>query len=210
VGGVAWCCDGCARAALTLSRFGRGWRVSITDRCLIEIRSFFDREPAMNIRLRVSRYVRSANLLHRIEDDGRRFSRHRDEWHVACAYGRIPIPIPAAGGLAPWQVSKVKLYVEVHLSDDITCPELATLVRLSPSHFSRAFKVSFRCSPLAYVVAQRLDHAKALMLSTEAPLCEVALVCGFADQSHFSTKFHRAVGRTPSAWRRLNASSAPG
>jgi AraC family transcriptional regulator len=122
---------------------------------------------------------------------------------------RTPAAMPSAGGLAPWQVAKVKLYVEAHLSDDITCPELATLVRLSPSHFSRAFKVSFGCSPHAYVVAQRLDQAKALMLSTEAPLCEVALVCGFADQSHFSTKFHRAVGRTPSAWRRLNTSSAP-
>jgi AraC family transcriptional regulator len=142
-----------------------------------------------------------------IEHATARMLAFRDSPRTAVA---IPIPILAAGGLAPWQVSKVKLYVEAHLSDDITCPELAALVRLSASHFSRAFKVSFGCSPHAYVVAQRLDQAKALMLSTEAPLCEVALVCGFADQSHFSTKFHRAVGRTPSAWRRLNASSAPG
>jgi AraC family transcriptional regulator len=123
---------------------------------------------------------------------------------------RTTVAMPAAGGLAPWQVAKVEQYVEAHLSDDITCPELAALVRLSASHFSRAFKVSFGCSPHAYVVAQRIDQAKALMLSTAAPLCEVALVCGFADQSHFSTKFHRAVGRAPSAWRRLNATSARG
>jgi transcriptional regulator GlxA family with amidase domain len=94
--------------------------------------------------------------------------------------------------------------VEAHLASNITSNDLCALVRLSPSHFSRAFKASFGCSPHAHVIARRIDRAKLMMLETSAPLCEVALACGFADQSHFSTKFRRAAGQAPRAWRRVN------
>ena len=45
------------------------------------------------------------------------------------------------------------------------------------------------------------------MLSTDAPLSEIALDCGLADQAHLSRLFRRIVGETPRAWRR--ARSAP-
>jgi AraC family transcriptional regulator len=135
------------------------------------------------------------------------------EWCIAHATARMqefkaaaraPLPQPTTGGLAPWQVAKVKNHVEAHLTTNITSNDLCALVRLSPSHFSRAFKASFGCSPHAHVIARRIDRAKLMMLETSAPLCEVALACGFADQSHFSTKFRRAAGQAPRAWRRVN------
>ncbi len=84
----------------------------------------------------------------------------------------------------------------------IRSSELATLVRLSPAHFSRAFRNSFGCSPLEYVTRRRMERAQGLMLSTDTPLSQIALDCGLADQAHFSRLFRRVVGETPRAWRR--------
>jgi AraC family transcriptional regulator len=108
----------------------------------------------------------------------------------------------AKGGLAPWQVRKVKSYVDANLDMPIKSSELAGVARLSPCHFSRVFRASFGCSPHEYVTRRRVEHAQRLMLSTNAPLCRIALDCGLADQAHFSRLFRRFVGETPRSWRR--------
>jgi AraC family transcriptional regulator len=106
------------------------------------------------------------------------------------------------GGLAPWQVKKIKQHIGMRISYGIPLDELAQQVRLSTSYFSTAFKVTFGLSPHSYIVACRVEHAKRRMLHTDAPLCEIALDCGLADQSHLSRVFRRVTGTTPSAWRR--------
>ncbi|TNM61314.1 helix-turn-helix domain-containing protein [Aliirhizobium smilacinae] len=106
------------------------------------------------------------------------------------------------GGLAPWQVKKVRHYIDERISHGIPLDELAQQVRLSTSYFSAAFKTTFGVSPHSYVVSCRVEHAKQRMLTTKAPLCEIALDCGLADQSHLSRVFRRVTGTTPSAWRR--------
>lgn len=106
------------------------------------------------------------------------------------------------GGLAPWQVKKVKQYIDARIAHGIPLDELAQQVRLSTSYFSAAFKATFGVPPHNYVVSCRVEHAKQRMLTTKAPLCEIALDCGLADQSHLSRVFRRVTGTTPSAWRR--------
>jgi AraC-like DNA-binding protein len=113
-----------------------------------------------------------------------------------------------SGGLAPWQVMRLKRYVADNVSCSVSIDDLAELVRLSTSYFSAAFKTSFGLSPHNYIVAQRIEHAKHLMLTTDAPLCEIALDCGLADQAHLSRVFRRLTGTTPSAWRRFRISPA--
>jgi AraC family transcriptional regulator len=113
------------------------------------------------------------------------------------------------GGLSPWQVRKVIGHIEAHLDRPIRNEDLATLVRLNLSHFGRAFRNSFGESPHEYVIRRRVERAQGLMLSTDAPLSEIALDCGLADQAHLSRLFRRIVGETPRAWRRAR-SAAPG
>ncbi len=108
----------------------------------------------------------------------------------------------AKGGLAPWQIRKVTAHVEANLDAPIRSSELAALTRLSPCHFSRVFRSSFGCSPLEYVTRRRVERAQGLMLSTDAPLSQIALDCGMSDQAHFSRLFRRFVGETPRSWRR--------
>lgn len=106
------------------------------------------------------------------------------------------------GGLSPWQIRKVTSYVEAHLDRSIRNGDLATVVHLNPSHFGRAFRNSFGEPPHEYVIRRRIERAQGLMLSTYAPLSEIALECGLADQAHLSRLFRRVVGETPRAWRR--------
>lgn len=107
------------------------------------------------------------------------------------------------GGLAPWQVERLKRHVEKAYSGRISIDDLAQMTRLSSSYFSAAFRVSFGTSPHDYISRRRIDQAERLMLTTDTPLCEIALDCGFADQSHLSRVFRRIKGTTPAAWRRV-------
>ncbi|NLS18855.1 helix-turn-helix transcriptional regulator [Rhizobium sp. P40RR-XXII] len=115
-------------------------------------------------------------------------------------------PRNSAGGLAPWQINRVKNYIEDRISHPIALDELAQVAKLSTSYFSAAFKVTFGISPHNYVVERRVEFAKYRMLNSDAPLCEIALDCGLADQAHLSRIFRRVTGTTPSAWRRYVAS----
>jgi AraC-like DNA-binding protein len=107
-----------------------------------------------------------------------------------------------SGGLAPWQIHRLKAHVEANLAATIAIEQMAELCRLSVSHFARAFKASFGEPPHRYVVRQRIARAREMMLATDEPLSRVALDCGFADQSHFSRLFRRQEGESPNAWRR--------
>jgi AraC-like DNA-binding protein len=113
---------------------------------------------------------------------------------------------PVRGGLSPWQIRKVTSHVEAHLDRSIRNEDLATIVRLNPSHFGRAFRNSFGEPPHEYVIRRRVERAQGLMLSTDASLSDIALDCGLADQSHLTRLFRRIVGESPRAWRRARLS----
>jgi transcriptional regulator GlxA family with amidase domain len=85
---------------------------------------------------------------------------------------------------------------------------LAKLVSFSKSHFSRAFKQSLGLPPMTYVKMRRIERAKALMTSTDQQLTDIALICGFADQSHLNRSFRRVLGVSPGRWRRTNVKAS--
>jgi AraC family transcriptional regulator len=106
------------------------------------------------------------------------------------------------GRLASWQAKRVTSYIEDKLDSIIRVSDLAGLVRLSSSHFSRAFRETFGEAPLTYVMKRRMVRAQQLMLTSRVPLSQVALACGMCDQAHFSRTFRRIVGTNPGVWRR--------
>jgi len=118
-------------------------------------------------------------------------------------------PLHVRGGLAPWQIRRVTSYIEANLHAKITIDDLASLARISVSHFAHTFKRSFGQSPHKYVLRRRTERAQGLMLASEASLGQIALECGLADQSHFTRLFQRFVGESPGAWRRSRGVSRP-
>jgi AraC-like DNA-binding protein len=115
---------------------------------------------------------------------------------------------PVHGGLAAWQIRRISTYIDAHLDDRVRIAELAAMARLGPSHFRRAFKKCFGVSPHTYLTQRRIKRAQDLMMTTDTSICEIALAVGFSDQAHLTTRFHRAVGTTPHAWRRERNGSA--
>jgi AraC-like DNA-binding protein len=121
-----------------------------------------------------------------------------------------PLKAPATqkmlcgGSLACRQAKRALEYIEAHLGSQIEIREIAKLVALSKSHFSRTFKRSVGFSPREYVSARRVERAKLMMRSTSERLSDIALICGFADQSHLNRHFRRLVGMSPGLWRRVS------
>ncbi|MBK1837218.1 helix-turn-helix transcriptional regulator [Azospirillum sp. YIM B02556] len=103
--------------------------------------------------------------------------------------------------LAAWQVRRVTAHVDAHLAGSIRNRDLAAAAKLSCGYFCQAFKDSFGCPPHAYIMRRRVQRAKELLETTDTPLSEIALDCGFSDQSHFSRIFRRVTGEVLRLWR---------
>jgi transcriptional regulator GlxA family with amidase domain len=108
------------------------------------------------------------------------------------------------GKLAAWQTKRILAFVDANLSKELRAAALAHQANLSASHFTRAFKVSVGVAPYEYITRRRVELARRLMRTTQAPLSEVALECGWQDQSSFCRTFRRIAGESPNAWRRAN------
>lgn len=104
-------------------------------------------------------------------------------------------------GLAPWQLRRVITRMQDCLEDGVALEELAELAGLSLSHFSHAFKAATGEAPHQYQRHLRVERAKAMLAGGDLPLATVALDCGFASQSHFTTTFRDHVGVSPGRWR---------
>lgn len=104
-------------------------------------------------------------------------------------------------GLSNWQVKRVTDYVDARLEGPVRVEDLAAAAKLSPGHFRRAFSISFGMSPYAFVMHQRIERARTLLLASEHEMGDIAFACGLSDHAHFSRLFRRFVGTTPSQWR---------
>ena len=106
------------------------------------------------------------------------------------------------GGLAGWQIARVRSFVDGNLHRTIHASDLSAVARRSTAHFSRLFKQAFGEPPHAYIVRRRVEEACHLMLTSSASLSEIALSVGFSDQSHLCKHFRQTLGQSPSSWRR--------
>ena len=108
----------------------------------------------------------------------------------------------ATGGLAGWQIARVRAFIDKNLHSTIHTKDLSAVARRSAAHFARSFKQSFGESPHAYVMRRRLEKACHLMMTSSESLSQIALSVGFSDQSHLCKRFKQALGQSPSNWRR--------
>jgi AraC family transcriptional regulator len=84
----------------------------------------------------------------------------------------------------------------------LTLRELAARVGVHPIHLHRTFRNWYGCTIGDYVRRLRIEEACLRLRATRAPLAELSLDLGFADQAHFSRTFKQLVGVTPGRYRR--------
>lgn len=98
--------------------------------------------------------------------------------------------------------AKIRDLVQSRLDGELTIEELASACSLSQATFLRAFRETMGSTPYRWLLQQRIEKAKQLLQFSKTPLSEIAMACGFSDQSHFTRAFVQAVGATPRLWRR--------
>ncbi|HEY4343161.1 MAG TPA: AraC family transcriptional regulator [Parvibaculum sp.] len=121
--------------------------------------------------------------------------------HVIQKYGNAALK-QGPSGLARWQERRAKEMLSDCLQENLSLSIIARECGLSVNHFSRAFRATTGMPPHKWLMHQRVKRAKLLVLNGDMPLSEIAIECGFSDQSHFTRVFGQATGLSPAAWRR--------
>lgn len=111
-------------------------------------------------------------------------------------------PDTGSGGLSARALHRAIERIDSRVEDGISLQELADEVGLSRAHFAKAFRQSTGLSPHRYLTNRRISVAQERLASSDDPLAEIALACGFSSQAHFTEYFRRATGQTPRAFRR--------
>ena len=105
------------------------------------------------------------------------------------------------GGLSRHRLQRALVYIQDHLADNISLAEIAQEIDMSQHHFCRLFKQSTGIAPYQYVIGQRVERAKQLLLQNQLSIAEVAQEVGFSEQSQLTRHLKRATGLTPKQLR---------
>lgn len=95
-------------------------------------------------------------------------------------------------------------FVEEHYLQPFTLVEIAAAAGVHRVHLSREFRRYYNCTVGEFIRRRRIEHACHLIAKSSKSLAEIAVACGFSDQSHFSGTFRRLVGMTPARYRQMN------
>ncbi|HCL6627358.1 TPA: AraC family transcriptional regulator [Citrobacter amalonaticus] len=92
--------------------------------------------------------------------------------------------------------------IHSHYNDEWDIDKFMLYCQVSKSQLFRLFQETFNQSPLRWLKNYRLSQARRLLVETDATIGSIASQVGYHDQLHFSREFHRAVGVSPSEFRR--------
>jgi YesN/AraC family two-component response regulator len=113
---------------------------------------------------------------------------------------------PASSDSDIWRFSRTVEDVIQHLLDnfreEITIDFLASQVYLSPNYLSSLFKKETGKTILQFLTEIRIGKSKELLINSYESVQEIARQVGYSDSRHFSKIFQKAVGKTPTAFRR--------
>jgi AraC family transcriptional regulator len=104
-------------------------------------------------------------------------------------------------GLPPARLKQARDYINEHLGENLSLTEIAAQVDMSQFYFCRLFKQSVGTTPHKYLVQQRVERAKSLLMQREQTIFDIAADCGFANPSHFAKCFRQHTGVSPQQFR---------
>lgn len=94
-------------------------------------------------------------------------------------------------------------FMQQEFANNPTLDDIAKKAHLSPFHFHRRFTDLIGQTPKHFLLSCQIHEAKRLLASRRRELAQIATDCGFAHQSHFTSRFKQATGLTPTRWRKL-------
>lgn len=118
------------------------------------------------------------------------------------AGGFLPLRARRRSRLSPHQLRMAQDMMLDEIGHDLTAAEIAGTCGLTIDQFNRGFRAATGLPPHRWRLRQRVLRAMELLDRSTLPISEIALSCGFADQSHLTRVFHQQVGLSPAVWRR--------
>jgi AraC-like DNA-binding protein len=125
--------------------------------------------------------------------------------YLADKYGLTASPPRNGGGLTVAQLHAAKQLLTAKIDENIPIADVALACGLSRQYFTKAFKAATGVTPRRWLQQYRVDMAMQLLGTTTLPIAEIAMECGFADQSHFTRVFTSFTGSSPRTWRMQGA-----
>ena len=105
-------------------------------------------------------------------------------------------------GIPPRRLGRIVEHIRNNLDGPLGVSALSKMAEMSQSHFSKLFKLSTGLTPHQFVLQERINRAKKLLLQGDARIIDIALGVGFENQAHFTTVFGNLVGMTPRQFQR--------
>lgn len=93
-------------------------------------------------------------------------------------------------------------FVQRNATNDITIRDIAQACACSESTVSHLFKLYMNKSIKKYILETRIKKAKKILLKSDLPITDIALLCGFTNTNYFSTAFKKYVGINPTEYRK--------
>ncbi|MGB9802782.1 response regulator transcription factor [Desulfofundulus sp.] len=150
-------------------------------------------EGKVNLSSRQNELARQISLL-QSPSDLRRWVEKVVITHIAWMQEQIP-------GTDQVFIWRVKELIRKNYTKPITLTQIARQVHLSPAYLSRLFKQRTGQSFIEYLTEVRLNEAKALLLTGEETIDQIAGKVGFSNNSYFTAVFKKREGVTPSEFR---------
>lgn len=101
------------------------------------------------------------------------------------------------------RIRKVKDYISEHYMEELKLDDIASIVGMSPSSFSRFFKTKTLKTLSSYIVDIRLGMAARELVDTSKNVSEICYNCGFNNLSNFNRAFKASKGMSPTAFREI-------
>jgi AraC family transcriptional regulator len=116
---------------------------------------------------------------------------------------------PCTSPRAPRWLVRVRELLTDRFADPLSLVDVAAVAGVHPIHLATTFRRCYGTTVGAYVRAVRIERARQALQTSAHSIAEIALACGFADQSHFSRVFRDATGTTPGRYRRTSRPAEP-
>ena len=109
-------------------------------------------------------------------------------------------PAPAQAG----NLEEVARYMEEHLDEPLSIPQLSRRAFLSPTAFKAAFRQRYGLAVHAWLRQRRMERAAQLLRASSLTVLEVAQSVGYSSGSQFSTAFRQRYGTSPGKFRKMS------
>ncbi|MDD2970893.1 MAG: response regulator [Lachnospiraceae bacterium] len=99
-------------------------------------------------------------------------------------------------------IERASMYISKHYMEDISLASVAEHIRISPYYLSRLMKQTEGITFIEYLTEIRMKEAMRLAWETELPIKDIAVKCGYANDTYFCKVFKRQTGKTIGEYRR--------